>query len=149
MSGAAEHTPRTVLGFDFGRIRIGVAVGQEITATAQPLVTLTARRQGLDWDAITRLIAEWRPHLLVVGVPRHADGSAGGITMAALRFSRQLGSRYRLPVETIDERLSSHEAASRLAARPGRRRQAQQGVDPMAAALILESWFNQPRVNAS
>ncbi len=143
------HTPRTVLGFDFGRLRIGVAVGQEITATAQPLVTLTAPRQGPDWDAITRLIAEWRPQLLVVGVPRHADGSASDITMAALGFSRQLRHRYGLPVETMDERLSSHEAASRLAARPGRRRQARQGVDPLAAAVILESWFNQPRVNVS
>ncbi len=143
-----ERAPRTVLGFDFGRLRIGVAVGQELTATAQPLVTLTAR-QGPDWDAIARLIAEWRPQLLVVGLPRYADGGASDITRAALAFCRQLGRRYGLPVETMDERLSSHEAASRLAARPGRRRRTPPGVDPVAAAVILESWFNQPRVNAS
>lgn len=142
------YAPRTVLGFDYGRLRIGVAVGQELTGTAQPLATLSAR-QGPDWEAIARLIAEWRPQLLVVGVPRHADGSASDITLAALGFSRQLGRRYGLPVATIDERLSSHEAASRLAARPGRRRRAPPAVDPMAAAVILESWFNQPRVNAS
>ncbi len=137
------NPPRTILAFDYGRLRIGVAVGQELTATAQPLAVLTPRRQHPDWDAIGRLIAEWRPDLLVVGVPSHGDGSANETTQRALRFSRQLHGRYRLPVDTIDERLSSQAAEERSVSRDQRKAR----VDPVAAALILESWFNQQRIN--
>jgi len=136
---------RTVLGFDFGRERIGVAIGQELTATARPLVTLPVRAQRPDWDAISQLISEWRPDLLVVGVPRHADGSPSATTAHALRFSRQLQGRYRLAVETIDERLSSREAQGLIAeAMHLRRRQRRDKatIDQVAAALILESWFH-------
>lgn len=142
MSGTA----RTLLGFDYGLARIGVAVGQEITATARPLVTLTARQQRPDWGAIDRLIAEWQPDLLLVGVPHHADGSTNAVTTAALRFSRQLHGRYQLPVETIDERLSSTVAAELIAnatTLSRRRRRNKATVDNVAAALILESWFRQ------
>ena len=134
----ARQSPRVVLGFDFGRTRIGVATGVAITGTAQPLRVLPVRRQRPDWDAIDRLLAEWRPDLLVVGVPRHADGSANAMTAAALRFSRQLHGRFRLPVATIDERLSSRAAQDRLGRRAGPGE-----LDRMAAALILESWFNE------
>ncbi len=146
----ARQSPRVVLGFDFGRTRIGVATGVAITGTAQPLRVLPVRRQRPDWDAIDRLLAEWRPDLLVVGVPRHADGSANAMTVAALRFSRQLHGRFRLPVATIDERLSSWEAEQR-AFEPavGRRRGDSAALDDRAAALILESWFNQQRSLAS
>ncbi len=130
--------PRTVLGFDFGRHRIGVAVGQAVTATAHPLVTLKAQRQAPDWKAITALLEEWQPDLLVVGVPYHADGSANAITTEALRFSRRLHGRYRLPVETMDERLSSWEAGQHRDDNQDRDR-----IDKMAAALILESWFTE------
>lgn len=132
---------RTALGFDFGRVRIGVAVGQELTATARPLAILPTRRQTPDWEAIARLIAEWRPELLVVGIPRHADNSPSAVTAAALRFSGQLEERYRLPVATIDERLSSWEAAARRGTASGRR--GGRMLDAAAAALILESWFHQ------
>lgn len=135
--------PRTVLGFDYGTVRIGVAVGQELLKTARPLAVLQSRGQRPDWPAIERLIHEWRPGLLVVGVPRHADASAAPLTEPALRFGRRLHGRYGLPVETIDERLSSW-AAGHLTAtharllRDGRH-------DAEAAALILDSWFNQGR----
>ena len=138
---------RIVLGFDFGRTRIGVAIGAAVTGTAQPLRVLSARRHGPDWDAIARLIAEWRPDLLVVGVPRHADDSAGTMTEAALRFSRQLHGRFQLPVATIDERLSSWEAEQRFAATG--RRHGDEALDDGAAAIILESWFNRQRSLAS
>jgi putative Holliday junction resolvase len=137
--------PRTVMGFDFGRVRIGVAIGQELTATASPLTTLQACRQQPDWERITQLIEQWRPALLVVGVPRHADGSPNAVTAAALRFSRQLHGRYRLTVATIDERLSSRAAAALLSASGAARRQRpnRAAVDATAAMLIVESWFNQ------
>jgi putative Holliday junction resolvase len=138
---------RVALGFDFGRARIGVAVGEAVTGSARPLRTLPVRRQRPDWDAIGRLIAEWRPDLLVVGVPRHADDTPGATTEAALRFSRQLHDRFHLPVATIDERLSSWEAEQRQleASSAGHRRGGDATLDAEAAAVILESWFNQYR----
>ncbi|HRD49666.1 MAG: Holliday junction resolvase RuvX [Candidatus Competibacter sp.] len=138
---------RIALGFDFGRARIGVAVGEAVTGSARPLRTLPTRQQRPDWDVIARLIAEWRPDLLVIGVPRHADDSANAMTAAALRFSRQLHGRFNLPVATIDERLSSWEAEQRYfaTAPAGRRRDHDPALDAQAAAVILESWFNQQR----
>ncbi len=135
------------LGFDFGRARIGVAVGEAVTGSARPLRTLPTRQQRPDWDAIAKLIAEWRPDLLVIGVPRHADDSANAMTAAALRFSRQLQGRFHLPVATIDERLSSWEAEQRYfeTAPACRRRDNDPSLDAQAAAVILESWFNQQR----
>ncbi len=138
---------RLALGFDFGRVRIGVAVGEGVTGSARPLRTLPVRGQRPDWDAISRLIAEWQPDLLVVGVPRHADDTANATTEAALRFSRQLHDRFHLPVATIDERLSSWEAEQRQleASSAGHRRGGDATLDAEAAAVILESWFNQHR----
>jgi putative Holliday junction resolvase len=146
---AVTRSPcRVALGFDFGRARIGVAVGEAVTGSARPLRTLLARQQRPDWDAIGRLIAEWRPDLLVVGIPRHADGTANAVTEAALRFGRQLHGRFRLPVTTIDERLSSWEAEQRrfeAAVTASRRRDDNAALDAESAAVILESWFNQQR----
>ena len=134
---------RTLLGFDYGRNRIGVAVGQELTATARPLVTLPVRNQHPDWDAINCLIEEWRPDLLIVGIPYHADGSANSITSLACRFSRQLAGRYGLTVDTIDERLSSVEAEELIGGFQRACYRRDKGtVDQVAAALILETWFN-------
>lgn len=143
-SASLPRSCRVALGFDFGRFRIGIAAGQAITGSARPLRTLPVRRQHPDWDAIGRLIQEWRPDLLVVGVPRHADGSASDTTAAALRFGRQLQGRFHLPVATIDERLSSWEAEQRHheTAPAGRRGDP---LDAQAAAIILESWFNHQR----
>lgn len=124
-------------------MRIGVAVGQSLTGAARPLVALPRRNRPPDWQAIARLIDEWRPAQLVVGVPRHADGTDNNVTVAALDFARELQSRFDLPVATVDERLSSREAGERLSARAKGRRQRNTPLDPMAAAVILESWFQQ------
>lgn len=134
---------RTALGFDFGRARIGIAIGDAITGAARPLRTLTARQQRPDWDTMARLIAEWRPDWLVVGVPRHADGADSTLTAAALHFSRQLQSRFGLPVATVDEHLSSWAAEQRYAETSPRRRARDPGQDAGAAAVILESWLIQ------
>lgn len=130
-----------MLAFDYGSVRIGVAVGSELTGSARPLATLAGR----DWTAIGRLIDEWRPDACVVGVPRHADGSDSNSTAQALRFARRLHGRFGLAVETIDERLSSHAADERIATSATLRRRGRQdrsARDRYAAALILESWFH-------
>lgn len=141
----------TALGFDFGHARIGVAIGDAITRSARPLRVVPAQQQRPDWEAIAQLIAQWQPDCLVVGLPSHADGTASPITQSALRFSRQLHGRFRLPVATIDERLSSWEAEQRQsqARHAGGRRVKAAGLDATAAAIILESWFNHQRSLAS
>ncbi|MDG4549993.1 MAG: Holliday junction resolvase RuvX [Candidatus Contendobacter sp.] len=144
LNPTATPSCRIALGFDFGRARIGVAVGEAITGAARPLRTLPAHRQRPDWDAIARLIVEWRPDWLVVGVPRHADDTASAMTEAALRFGRQLHGRFRLPVATMDERLSSWEAEQRQFETASRRNH-DPTLDAQAAAVILESWFNHQR----
>jgi len=104
---------RTLLGFDFGLKRIGVAVGQEMTGTASALTTVAARDGKPDWDAISRLIHEWQPDAVVVGLPLNMDGSDHELSRRARRFGNQLHGRYNLPAHFIDERLSSLEAEAR------------------------------------
>lgn len=131
---------RTLLGFDFGTKRIGVAVGQELTCSARALITLNSRDGAPDWEAISRLIAEWQPAALVVGLPLNLDGSDHEITRLARRFGNRLRGRYNLPVYTIDERLSSAEAEALLAAQG---RYEKEDVDKVAAQIILQSWLEQ------
>jgi putative Holliday junction resolvase len=139
--------PRTLLGFDFGKRRIGVAVGQEITATTTALETVRAHDGKPDWAAITRLIRDWRADALVVGLPLNMDGTEQDMTHAARRFANQLEGRYHLPVYLTDERLSSVSAEQLLADAPsGKRRNARQQaavLDQVAAQLILTTFFSQ------
>jgi putative Holliday junction resolvase len=141
----STSTAETCLGFDYGTVRIGVAVGQTLTGTATALVTLNNVNGKPDWDAITALIEEWRPTTLVVGLPLNDDGSAHNTSKAAQRFGNQLHGRYNLPVFTMDERLSSVEAERMLADRKGKKRGSEKHkgeTDKLAAKLILESWFS-------
>lgn len=133
-------SPRVLLGFDFGSKRIGVAVGQELTGSARALVTLNNRNGAPDWEAISRLITEWQPAALVVGLPLNLDGTDHDVTRLARRFGNRLRGRYNLPVYTMDERLSSVEAEAQLAER-GRYEKAD--VDKVAAQLILQGWLEQ------
>ena len=129
---------QTLLGFDFGRQRIGIAVGQMITRTATALCTLDSRNEKPDWEAISELINNWQPDALVVGLPLHADGSDSEISKAARKFARQLEGRYRLPVHTMDERLSSH-AATELQEQD--KTAGSKGLDAIAASIILQDWL--------
>lgn len=135
-----------VLGFDFGTKRIGVAVGSSISGQAQALTTLH-HRDGPDWDAIGRLVAEWRPQALVVGLPLMEDGREQPITGHARWFMRELGAHFGLPVHEADERFSSTEAWDRLRLQRSsgarRRRLAKGDSDAMAAQIILEGWLQQ------
>lgn len=137
---------RTLLGFDYGSKRIGVAVGQELTRTAHGLRTLHNNPSGPDWPAIAELIREWQPELLVVGLPQHMDDDTQPHPMAVPvhDFGKQLEQRYNLPVVWVDERLSSLEAEAQLAnsgkSRADKRDKAT--IDKLAAAIILQTWLN-------
>ncbi len=135
------------MGFDYGLKRIGVAIGQELTTTAQPIDTIAVRQNKPDWDHITRLLDEWKPDLLLIGLPMNMDGTEHDISKAARRFANQLNGRYQLPVELVDERLSSMEAEEiiREARRDGRikKGQAKRSVDQVAAEVIIRTWLNQ------
>ena len=143
----APLSHQTVLGFDFGLKRIGIAVGQTITASASPLGTAAVRGGEPDWEFIGRLITEWRPGALVVGLPYNMDLSEQEMTGHARRFAEGLAQRFPLPVHTIDERLSSKEAEAQLKERrqQGRRRITREDIDGAAACVILESWFNSAK----
>ena len=134
---------RTLLGFDYGRKRIGIAVGQEVTGTAQALMTLN-NSGSPDWDGIDRLIKEWRPNLLVVGMPHNMDERPHPLADEVKAFGEKLAQRYNLPLEWIDERLSSLEAESLLAqgTKPKRKKQDKTEIDKLAAQIILQSWLN-------
>jgi putative Holliday junction resolvase len=131
-----------VLGFDYGTERIGVAVGQTLTETASPLTTLDAHGRDPDWAAIDRLVKEWRPAALIIGIPRNMDGTDSEMTARASRFLRQLRARHRLPTFGVDERLTTFDAEQRLAEAGLPRDRARGEIDRVAAQLILETWFS-------
>ena len=130
---------QTLLGFDYGRKRIGVAVGQRLTQSASALTTVRARDGKPDWPVIGQLIEEWKPDALVVGIPYHMDGSEQDMTRAARRFCRQLEGRYGLPVHETDERLSSYVVELNQPLN----RHGDQDIDSQAARLILQDWLQQ------
>lgn len=133
----------TYLGFDFGNKKIGIAIGQIITTTASPLQTIRSINQNPNWEIITRLIQEWRPAGLVVGISKQADGSDNPITPRMLKFCRQLEGRYQLPVYQQDETLSTFEAKQMLFDEVSVNADKLWEVqDQLAAQLILQTWLN-------
>lgn len=138
---------RTFLAFDYGTKRIGVAVGQELTGSASPVNTVRATDGKPDWDAITKLIEEWQPDEVVVGLPLNMDGTESELSRRATRFGNQLNGRYHLRAHFMDERLSSLQAEDELreqsAARGKSRKIQKEDIDKLAAKIILESWFLQ------
>lgn len=139
----------TLLGFDFGPRKIGVAVGQTVTGSATPLKTLRSRGERPDWPGIEALVREWQPRAAVVGLPYNMDDTEVDWSPRVHRFARQLAGRFGLPVHLIDERLTSIEARRQLMERPGGKPvqgDLHHAVDALAAALILETWLcEQPR----
>jgi putative Holliday junction resolvase len=139
-----QSRDQRLLAFDVGTRRIGVAVGQETTGGASALTTLDVAGRNPDWQAIARLLDDWTPDRLVVGYPRPADDGDSDVSRAAKRFARQLEGRFGLPVDLVDERLSTWEAEQRQ--RRANRRSAQKNkLDALAACVILESWYQQRR----
>jgi len=144
---AALSPDSTVLGFDVGSRRIGVAIGSAFSVGARALAVVDVRGDGPDWAALDRLHREWRPHGLIVGDPLTLDGDDQPNRSRARAFARQLQQRYRLPVLLVDERSSSVEAARRFAterAEGRRRRRDAANLDAVAAAVIIERWLSAP-----
>ncbi len=127
----------TLLGFDFGPRKIGVAVGQTITGSASPLTTIRSHGERPDWARIEGLIREWQPTAAVVGLPFNMDDTETELAPRARRFARQIEGRFGIEVHLIDERLTSLEARRQL----GRGATSLEVVDAMAAKLILETWL--------
>jgi len=136
--------PRTILAFDFGLRRIGVAIGQDITRSASPLGAVANRDEGVDHDAIAALIKEWRPASIVVGMPSHADGSPSEMQEPVEAFILEL-QRYGLSVDTVDERYTSVEAERVLKearAAGSRGRISKEMIDSAAAVFIAERYLS-------
>lgn len=166
-------TARTIIAFDYGTKRIGIAIGQELTKTASPLTTLrvsskttsTDPANAINWKAIDEIIKDWQPQAAVVGLPLMADGSETDVTRGAKAFGEQLQKRYNLETYWVDERLTSVEAERMIAASPlggkhhkqnvkssnrkssnkskSSKLEAKEEIDRMAAKIILENWFYQ------
>lgn len=132
----------TVLAFDFGTRRIGVAVGDFETRIAHPLASITQAENRARFAAIERLIAEWRPALCVVGLPAHPDGAEHPVGRLARRFAQRLNGRFGIPAELVDERLTSHEAEGMLRAAGARGARLKAGLDAVAAQRILAAYFD-------
>jgi putative holliday junction resolvase len=130
----------TIFGFDFGLRRIGVAVGQLLTATATPLTIINANQGEPDWNALDRLVEEWKPSVLVVGLPWNMDGASQKITLQAQEFAKKLEVHYKLPVYTTDERLTTKEAREQIFSEGGYKA-LQKRVDSTAAQIILTGWL--------
>ena len=135
---------QTFLGFDFGSKRIGIAIGTRNPLHSAPLEMLLAQNNKPNWQSIERLIQEWRPEALVVGIPLTLDGKEQEMSKAARRFSRQLQGRFKLPVHETDERFSSVEAEDihQQQRAAGKRATADRDTDKLAASIILANWLS-------
>lgn len=133
-----------ILAFDFGTRQIGLASGQTVTRTASPLTALPARDGTPDWPALEQLIRDWKPSLLLVGLPLNMDGSESPFSARARKFARRLQGRTGREVLMVDERLSTREAKERDGRRSGSYRD--QPVDAIAACVVLETWFSAPEL---
>ena len=136
-------SPRTIIGFDFGLKNIGIAIGQELTNTANPLTVIHARDGIPNWNEIKKILTQWQPQLIIVGLPLNMDDTEQEMTAAARRFGHRLNGRFQIPVEWQDERLSTYEALEHLGIRNKMQANNRGDVDSVSAQLILQSWLNQ------
>lgn len=132
---------QTVLGFDYGTKSIGIAIGQSLTGSANPLQSIKAIDGIPRWEEIGLLIEEWRPDLVVVGLPLNMDGTEQEITQRAKKFANRINGRFGVKVTTQDERLTTADAKARLFEMGGYKALTKGQVDAMSAVLIIESYF--------
>ena len=142
-SVAVMEASATVLAFDFGTKRLGVAVGETMIGLAHPLTEIVGEETEPRFAAITKVIAEWQPKRLVVGLPLNEDGAAQDSTRRAQRFARQLEGRFGLPVSFVDERYSSVDAEAGMRESGARKAINEKRVDSAAAQLILQQYFHE------
>lgn len=138
---ASSDTITSILAFDFGTKRMGVAIGQRITGTATALTPIKAKDGIPNWEQLALLIKEWQPDAFVVGLPLNMDGTESEMSRRASKFARRLNGRYHKPSFTHDERLSSFEAKGEVIRHSGERDFGTHSVDGLAACIILESWM--------
>ena len=139
----------TILAFDFGEKRIGIAVGETMLKVAHPLTTIEAEENNVKFTQIASIIQEWRPSLLVVGLPTHMDGEPHTLTQLSKKFAQRLEGRFNLPVKMIDERLTSAEAAQNLHATGIKGIKQKTMLDAAAAQIILQSYFDHLSITAN
>ena len=132
--------PLSAMAFDFGTQRIGVACGQSISGSAQPVSVLKAKDGIPDWHQIGALIEEWQPDVFVVGLPYNMDGSESELLQRAVKFANRLNGRFHKPVYGMDERLSSQAAIEQVIDAQGGNKE--MAIDHIAAQIILENWFS-------
>jgi putative Holliday junction resolvase len=131
-----------LFGIDFGMRRIGIAVGQTFTGSANPLQTLLAQKgQPQQWQVLDKLIKEWQPLAFIIGIPLNMDDTAQPMTHHARRFAKQLQQRYHLPIHGMDERLTSFEVRQQLFDQGGYRAIQKNEIDALAATVILSEWM--------
>ena len=135
------NSQRTVMSFDYGLSQIGVAIGNCMLATTQPLAVISAKDGQPQWQVLDDLIKEWRPDMLIVGDPLNMDGTASEFSVRAHKFARRLHGRLGLEVALVDERLSSFEAKHNSREQGHRGDYKRQPVDSLAAELILRTWL--------
>lgn len=143
---AKKITPigqRTVIGFDFGKKYIGVAVGQEMTGSASPLGSIKANDGIPNWDSLANYLKEWQPDLIVVGLPLNMDGSEQQLTLDAKKFGQRIAGRFGVTVDFQDERLTTADAKEQLFSRGGYKNLKKDNIDAESARLIIESYFEQ------
>lgn len=136
-----EIGARSLMGFDFGTRSIGIATGQEVTGTASPLTSLKANDGIPDWAQLEKILKEWQPDLLIVGLPLNMDGTEQEMTVRARKFGQRLHGRFGFQVEFKDERLTTTDAKARLFEQGGYKALGKSRVDAVSAQLILESWM--------
>ncbi len=132
---------RTVLGFDFGKKSIGVAIGQELTGNATPLGSVKATDGKPNQEQLTKYFTEWQPDLIIVGLPLNMDGSPQQLTFDAKKFGNRLANQFKLPIEFQDERLTTADAKEQLFHSGGYRNLKKDHIDAESARLIIESFF--------
>jgi|TARA_B110000967_G_C18873815_1_gene557046 putative Holliday junction resolvase len=134
----------TVIGFDFGTVWTGIAIGVTLTVQARPLNAIKSINQKPNWAAIECLLKAWQPQKLIVGLPSSMINDHHPMTAKVLKFSRQLEGRFKIPVELVDERLTTREAYEM--AIESKQHQTKQQIDSIAAMLITESWLRSSKV---
>ena len=140
--GCMEFSEESIfLGIDFGTRNIGIASGQKITKTATPLKNIIAKNGIPCWPELDKIIAEWHPAALIVGVPVNLDGTEHWVTKAAEKFIVSLKERYKLPVYGVNEQLTTKAAKERVFEAGGYKALQKEEMDSIAAKLILEGWF--------
>src|SRR3990167_2833722 len=136
-----SKTINIIMGFDFGMKRIGIAIGQTITKTTNPITTISAKNGTPQWDHIKKLIDKWSPDALIVGIPFNMDGTEQPLSQHARQFAQTLREHYHLPVYEMDERLTTKSAREHLFNEGGYQALLDGQVDRLAAQLILQNWF--------